>query len=415
VKKRVARALPVLLALAASAPVAALEFAARVKAFTSAAVLPGHDVQRQLDGTPAYDYTADLRLMFRQDTGPITWIIDHSTTLNGGDSFAFNSAPGITLDQSPGDDDQRLMDLTWEIDAGSRHRAVHRFDRLAAQYRQGSWGVTIGRQAISWGNGLVFQPMDLFSPFAPTTVDRDYKAGDDLLLIEKLFADGSDLQLLAVFRRDAEQDVTGQSDSLGLKWHGYAGNSEFELIAGKHYRDQVYGFTARLPLHGALLRWDVVANRLAEDSDWKVSTVMNLDYSFALAEKTVYVFFEYFHNSFGVSELPDSPVALPQPLLDRLGRGEVFNLMRDYIAGGGTIQWHPLWTQSLTVIANLHDSSSLLQTQMTYEPGDHSRFEFGVVLPFGRAGDEFGGIPLAGDGITTGGASQGYLRWVYYF
>ena len=125
-KKLVARALPVLLALAASEPVAALEFAARVKAFTSAAVLPGHDVQRQLDGTPAYDYTADLRLMFRQDTGPITWIVDHSTTLNGGDSFAFNSAPGITLDQSPGDDDQRLMDLSWEIDAGSRHRAVHR-------------------------------------------------------------------------------------------------------------------------------------------------------------------------------------------------------------------------------------------------------------------------------------------------
>ena len=37
---------------------------------------------------------------------------------------------------------------------------------------------------MSWGNGLVFQPMDLFNPFTPTAVDRDYKPGNDLLLVE---------------------------------------------------------------------------------------------------------------------------------------------------------------------------------------------------------------------------------------
>ncbi len=211
----------------------ALEFSARTKAFATAAALPSHDFQHQLSGTPAYDYTADLRMMFRQSSGSLTWLADHSTTLNGGDSFAFNSAPGITLDQSPGDDDQRLMDLSWEIGDGDRHRVVHRFDRLAVEYRRGNWGVTLGRQALSWGNGIVFQPMDLFSPFAPTTVDRDYKAGDDLLLIEKLFGNGSDLQLLAVARRDANEDFTGQAGSVGLKWHGYAGGTEFDLIADR--------------------------------------------------------------------------------------------------------------------------------------------------------------------------------------
>ena len=42
-----------------------------------------------------------------------------------------------------------------------------------------------------------------------------------------------------------------------------------------------------------------------------------------------------------------------------------------------------------------------------------------MVVPIGRPGDEFGGVPLAtdarGDPITTGGALRGYLRWVYYF
>ena len=71
----------------------------------------------------------------------------------------------------------------------------------------------MGRQAVSWGNGMVFQPLGLFSPFAPTTVDRDYKAGDDLLLVERLFANGSDLQLLLVGRRDADGALSGSASS----------------------------------------------------------------------------------------------------------------------------------------------------------------------------------------------------------
>ena len=60
------------------------------------------------------------------------------------------------------------------------------------------WAVTVGRQAVSWGSGIVFQPLDPFNPFAPTAVDRDYKAGDDLVLIERLFDNGHDAQLLRV-------------------------------------------------------------------------------------------------------------------------------------------------------------------------------------------------------------------------
>ena len=143
--------------------------------------------------------------------------------------------------------------------------------------------------------------------------------------------------------------------------------------------------------------------------------MLNLDYSFALGDHTTYVFGEYFHNGFGVDKLPANPLLLPTSLTDRLGRGELFNLMKDYFALGATIQWHPLWTQSLVLISNLHDGSSLVQTTVTFEQGDHQRLQFGFVLPVGRAGEEFGGVPLLGDTITAGGASRGYLRWLYYF
>ena len=82
---------------------------------------------------------------------------------------------------------------------------------------------------------------------------------------------------------------------------------------------------------------------------------------------------------------------------------------------GGNIEWHPLWNQTLTLITNLHDASSLVQSNLSYVPSDHATLEAGVVIPIGRAGQEFGGVPVFGDELTTGGAFQGYLRWVYYF
>jgi hypothetical protein len=391
-----------------------LELDARAKLFGVGTALPDHNLQRQIGGTPAYDYTADLRLMFTQSLGNTTLTAHHNTIVNGGDSFTFVTDPGATLDQSPQDDRFRLMDLTWELESGDRHRILHRLDRLALQYRGDSWGFTLGREAVSWGSGLVFQPMDLFSPFAPTTVDRDFKAGDDLLIVDKLFAGGSDLQLLAVARRDLEGDVTSDVASAALKWRAFLGSSEVEVFAGKHYADQVYGGALRVPLGGAMLRTDLVATRL-DGGDWRVSGVVNLDTSFALKGRTTYVFAEYYHNGFGVRELPPSVLQLPDPLAARLARGETFTLMRDYLALGGTLEWHPLWTQTLTLIGNLADGSTLLQSNLSYVPGDNATIEAGITWSMGAAGEEYGGVPVFGETATSGGAFQGYLRWVRYF
>ena len=107
-----------------------------------------------------------------------------------------------------------------------------------------------------------------------------------------------------------------------------------------------------------------------------------------LGQRNAYVFAEYFHNDWGVDELPDSVLLLPPELQMRIERGELFNLMEDYVALGGSREWHPLLTHTATVISNLHDSSSLLQMQLNYEPGDHQRLQVGWLEPLGRRGDE---------------------------
>ena len=395
-------------------PASALELDARLKAFATLSALPRHDVQRSQSGAVAWDGSADLRLMLRERAGPLELIVDYSAIFLAGDSLGFLSAPQTTLDQSPQGDQRRALNLTWEIEDGARHRSLHRLDRLALRYRQGDWSVTLGRQAVSWGNGMVFQPLGLFSPFAPTTVDRDYKAGDDLLLVERLFANGSDLQLLLVGRRDADGTLSGSASSAALKWRGMAGQAELEATAARHYRDRVLGLGARIPVGSALARADLAATRLS-DGGWKLSGLLNLDYSLVVLERNAYLFAEYYHNGFGAGRMPETYLELKPALAERLLRGETFNLMRDYLALGANLQWHPLWNQSLALIGNLQDGSALLQTSLTFEPGDRQRLQLGWTEPLGRAGQEFGGAPLLGETATVGGASALFARWTCYF
>ncbi|MDJ0879801.1 MAG: hypothetical protein QNI86_14380, partial [Halieaceae bacterium] len=181
-----------------------------------------------------------------------------------------------------------------------------------------------------------------------------------------------------------------------------------------HFADDVLALSWRQPLGGALLQADWVATRLDDESNTEYSAVVNLDYSFTLAGRTSYVFAEYFRNGFGRDDSPLDLAQLSPALVERLQRGELFTFMKDYLAAGGSYQWHPLLVQDLTWLVNLEDGSGLVQSNLAYEPGDHQRLEAGITLTHGGRGDEYGRIEL-GDGFTTGGGSRIFVRWTYFW
>ena len=81
-----------------------------------------------------------------------------------------NLPANIYLGGTPLNDDRRLMDLTDTVVDRDSYFLVQRLDRLYLAWTP-QWGsVKVGRQAITWGNGFIFNPFDLFNPFPPNPV-----------------------------------------------------------------------------------------------------------------------------------------------------------------------------------------------------------------------------------------------------
>jgi hypothetical protein len=329
--------------------------------------------------------------------GGDTWT--RSRELSGGEV----SWPGWTAGRPPSDE-RRLLNLTWIIADNDRGTVYHRLDRLCLTWRP-AWGtVRVGRQAVSWGNGMIFNPMDIFNPFAPTDFERDYKVGDDLLSVEAPLGGAGSVQVLAVPRREPSSgDVRADQSSLAGKWHFARGTTEFDLMAAAHYGEAVLGGGAVGYAGGAAWRVNVTWTRV-DDSPrlrgfW--SAVANLDYSWTWGGKNSYGFVEAYYNGLGG---PPYTEALADPALaDRLLRGELYTLGRMYLDGGLQVEVHPLCNLFFTAIVNADDPSAVFQPRAVWDAGSNLQFTVGANLYAGARGSEFGGIEVPG--------SDRYLRY----
>jgi hypothetical protein len=393
----------------------------RMKSFVSRAWLDRSDIQARLQEQGPLTGDAEIRFMtgMNRERFSVTW--HHSMQWTGGDDVAFARrfdfpGGGDGLRTRSDGDDERLLDLSATLDSGDRHTLRHQVERLNATWRGEQWSLTLGREAQSLGGGILFHPLDFLSPFAPTTVDRDYKPGEDLVYLHRQFDGGGDIGFLAAGRRDTDHDVSARASSFAVRGRTQIGATEVEGVIAEHRDDLQTGLGLRIPVGGALLRTDVVAAK-PDSQATRFSVVINADWSFPVDDKLVYAFVEYYHNGFGVKRL-DARVPLPPALAARLMRGEVYTLMRDYAGIGGSVQWHPLMTQSLSLVGNLHDGSMFLQTAFRFDLSDSQELEAGCLLLVGDAGEEFGGkalgVDAAGRMITTGTGTRAYVRWTWF-
>lgn len=313
------------------------------------------------------------------------------------------------------DDRHRLFDLTDDFIDETRTVAVHRLDRLAVGYTTGTATVRIGRQAVSWGNGLAFQVLDFVNPFSPLAIDKDYKTGEDMLYGQWLATPALDLQLLSLPRRDLQTGaLDDEQASHAVKLHARAGANDLDALVARHHDQTLLGAGLVRSLGGAVWRMDVLHTAVpGRDGVW--SLVTNLDYSWTWFDRNLYGFAEYFRNGFGVAR--DTDYAVLDPALQaRLARGELYTIGRDSAALGLQIELAPLVNVFGTLIQNLNDSSRLVQWRVVWDLRQDLILLAGVSVPSGERGSEYGGIPVAIlPGVTVAPGRAVFARIAYYF
>ena len=355
------------------------------------------------DEGPYSDGQGEVRLKNQLDIGA-QWSIEthYELVASKGDTrkasqnllagLSGSPATRLFLDR-PIDDASRLMDLTHTLVENDDAIVYHRLDRLNLTWTP-DWGtVRLGRQALTWGDGLIFNPMDLFNPFAPTAVQRDYKTGDDMALVQ-LPVGQSDAQLLYLPRRDPlTGNVEGDQSSCAGLYHTFIGSLEASAMAASHFDDNIVAAGVSGYLKETAWRINTVYTHLAEENgqDNFFQVVANIDYAWMWGGKNVYGLMEFYYNGLGTTG--DYQQALEnEPLMDRLSRGEMFTLGRYYLAGQIQVELHPLVQFYTTAILNLSDPSGLLQPQVLWDVATDLQLIVGGQWHWGKEDTEFGGL-----------------------
>lgn len=378
------------------------------------------DIRAVLGDDPADDHDLDLRLKAERRAGPWDFAAHYEALAVAGDTLAARrrmaalGLPGVGTVTGLPDDRRRLLDLTGEIADRDRVAAVQRLDRLSAGYSTGRQTVRFGRQVISWGNGLVFHPLDFVNPFSPIAIDKDYKTGDDMLYGQWLAGEQGDVQAVIVPRRDsATREVKARQSTYAVKSRARFNGLDLDLILARHYDENLAGIGLVRSVGGAVWRMDV-GYTAVEDGSRAVSLATNVDYSWVSGGKNVYGYAEYFRNGFGASDR--ARYAAPDPALAaRLARGELYTLARDYAALGLQIEAAPLLNFHTNLIWNLNDASRFLQLRGVYDWRQNTQLSAGVNWPAGERGDEYGGVPVGLTNTFTAPARSIYVRLAQYF
>ncbi|MCY4144573.1 MAG: hypothetical protein OXG08_12915 [Gammaproteobacteria bacterium] len=353
------------------------------------------------------NYSTDIRYIVERKTEG--WSFDFHSVALANASNTSTEASVFGANRHNEIEIGRAWDLSAQLSSGSHHRISLFVDQLRVTYRNERWRVMLGRMPVFWGRGIVYQPLDVFNAHPPTTIDREFKRGNDSVVVERLMSNGSEVQFLSILR-DSNLSSARETGTFAIKTYFPIEENELEFMLGKHYDASIVGVSSALPLGGMLLRADLATT--CKDGCW-TSAAVNVDYSWGVRGGILYTFIEFYYNGAGVSQLRDGLRNLPSRLASGIQRGEVFAYGRRVLAAGSSITWHALWTQSLTVLSNLNDRSVLLQTFFNHLPTDNLSMSFGIRVPFAGRNEEFG--PLEVDDTSTIGGQAGVFFELSYY
>lgn len=294
------------------------------------------------------------------------------------------AGPAVLPNEAP--PPYRLRPLDWPV-AGSAHFAWrHEVDRAALALHLPRVELTVGRQAIGWGRGVLFGAVDLFSPFSPLEGDREWRRGVDALRADIRLTDRASADLVAA------RGPAFESSILAGRIRGFAGDVDVEVLGGYRARDLFGGVTSSMVLGKAEVHGEVAVFRTPKAPPGGstagravVKAVAGSSYRFAIGSGLL-VLLEYHYSGFGARTPGDVLALLADPAFrDRFVRGDMQVLGRHALAASASYEASPELAFSALWLQSPADGSGVAAPSATLTLGDKASLLVTTYLPYGRS------------------------------
>ena len=292
----------------------------------------------------------------------------------------------------------RIEPLVWRVTESANGNWRHEIDRANAQVQLGRADLTLGRQAIGWGRGVMFTAVDLFAPFSPLEVDREWRSGVDAVRADVTLTDRASIDLVAAFGDTLDRSA------FVARARGYAGALDVEVVGGRRGQDLFAGVTSSAAVGDAEVHGETSAFRVpsALDHDIVWKAVVGGSYRFPIGAG-ILAYAEYHYSGFGAEHPEEILTLLTTPsFVARFIRGDMQILSRHAVGVTGSYEASPEITYSGQWLHNPGDRSGIVAPALTYTFNDAVSVLGAVYLPYGRppAGgvlrSEYGAAPLSG-------------------
>jgi hypothetical protein len=292
----------------------------------------------------------------------------------------------------------RVAPLVWHVTDAGAGTWRHEIDRANAQVRLRRADLTFGRQAIGWGRGVMFTAVDLFAPFSPLEVDREWRSGVDAMRADIKLTDRSSIDLVGAIGETLDRSA------FAARARGYAGTIDLEVAGGRRGQDLFGGVTSSAAVGDAEAHGEAAAFRIPAGADhdvvWKV--VVGGSYRLPIGSG-ILAYAEYHYSGFGARRPEEILVLLTTPsFLNRFVRGDMQILSRHAIGVTGSYEVSPEITYAGQWLHNPADRSGILAPALTYTFTDALSLLGTVYVSYGRPPEggllrsEYGATPLSG-------------------
>jgi len=295
------------------------------------------------------------------------------------------------------ENDDGIVDLSWNLTENEGWFMNTSIDRLYVDYTLGKFQLKAGRQRINWGIDLVWNPNDLFNAFSYIDFDYEERPGSDAVSLTWYTSGTSSLDLAY---KTGKNHKTTAAARYRFNFHDY----DIQFIGGKNESDFVLGGgwsggIGKLSFRGEGSIF-MPAFEAAANAKTSVSATISADYSF---DNSLYIGGAFLFNSMGATDSiggisllsPDYKLSAKQL---SLGRYELFGQISYPVS--------PIFNVAFATMFNPSDYSAYLGPTATVSLLDDLELMLTAQLMLGVAGTEYGAY-----GNTY--ACYGRIRWSF--